>query len=114
MKILDANSKAKVVRESYEEGCTVISMAKKYLDIVLQWFDTQGFMADRGRSLSDILLLISNFRTLFIRVKFLWNKSQIALQLLQPRRQPRLTYHMLSYTSDDSSDSILLPKVGHV
>ena len=26
----------------------------------------------------------------------------------------RYTYHMLSYTSYDSSDSILLPKVGHV
>ena len=25
----------------------------------------------------------------------------------------RYTYHMLSYTSYDSSDSILLPKVGH-
>lgn len=30
MKILDPNSKAKIVRESYEEGCTVTSLAKKY------------------------------------------------------------------------------------
>ena len=30
MKILDASSKAKIVRESYEEGCTVASLAKKY------------------------------------------------------------------------------------
>ena len=30
MKILDPSSKAKIVRESYEEGCTVASLAKKY------------------------------------------------------------------------------------
>ena len=30
MKILDPSSKAKIVRESYEEGCTVVSLAKKY------------------------------------------------------------------------------------
>ena len=30
MKILDSNLKAKIVRESYEEGCTVSSLAKKY------------------------------------------------------------------------------------
>ena len=30
MKILDSISKAKIVRESYDEGCTVISLAKKY------------------------------------------------------------------------------------
>ena len=30
MKILDPSSKAKIVKESYEEGCTVLSLAKKY------------------------------------------------------------------------------------
>ena len=30
MKILDPSSKTKIVRESYEEGCTVASLAKKY------------------------------------------------------------------------------------
>ena len=30
MKILDPSSKAKIVKESYEEGCTVVSLAKKY------------------------------------------------------------------------------------
>ena len=30
MKILDLNLKAKIARESYEEGCTVASLAKKY------------------------------------------------------------------------------------
>ena len=30
MKILDPSSKAKIVKESYEEGCTVASLAKKY------------------------------------------------------------------------------------
>jgi transposase-like protein len=30
MKILDLSSKAKIVKESYEEGCTVVSLAKKY------------------------------------------------------------------------------------
>ena len=30
MKILDRSSKTKIVRESYEEGCTVASLAKKY------------------------------------------------------------------------------------
>ena len=30
MKILDPSSKAKIVKESYEEGSTVVSLAKKY------------------------------------------------------------------------------------
>jgi len=30
MKILDPSSKAKIVKESYKEGCTVVSLAKKY------------------------------------------------------------------------------------
>ena len=30
MKILDQNLKAKIVQESYKEGATVVSLAKKY------------------------------------------------------------------------------------
>ena len=30
MKILDRDTKSKIVRESYEEGATVVSIAKKY------------------------------------------------------------------------------------